>query len=213
MTTGDSAASPSEQVTQSETAAPAESSTTDSQSPATSAPSANAEESQASKIARSGGPLAARGIGVAKPASPTVDPAALKASAEEPKPKKKKTPPRPRVSGDRPLNPKRSTPKPAAKVSVPNRRDALPDDIQAELDAELAAADVDAILGGSAGMADRKGPLEDGTRVSAQVIKIHGDSVFFGLGGPDEGVIPFIQFETEPEVGGAVEVIVRGINR
>lgn len=228
MSTGDSAAHPeqgdSKPVSnegQSSDSQPTEAQPTANPEPVATATSESAASGEASpeptaqsKLARTGaGPLAARGLGVAKPASPTVDPEALSATETE-KPKKKKKPPRPRVSGDRPLNPKReSTKRPAVKVAVPNRRDALPDDVQAELDAELAATDLDSILGGNAGMADRKGPLEDGTRVSAQVLKIHNDQVFLGLGGPDEGVVPFVQFEAEPEIGGAVEVIVRGVNR
>ena len=69
------------------------------------------------------------------------------------------------------------------------------------------------MLGGNAGMADRSGPLEDGTRVHGQVLKIHDDQVFVSLGGPDEGAVPFVQFKEEPVVGAAVEVVVRGLNR
>ncbi|TWU35256.1 30S ribosomal protein S1 [Novipirellula aureliae] len=172
-------------------------------------------------VARSGaGPLAARGLGVAKPASPSVSTAKLsdptKSDSKDKKTaKKKKGPPRPRLKGeaDSTGQPK---PKPAqpSKVAVPNLRDSLSDDLQAELDAELAAADVDAMLGGMAGMSARKEPLAEGARVQAKVLKINEDSVFVALGGPDEGVIPFEQFtEAEPKPGDDVEVLVRGLNK
>lgn len=173
-----------------------------------------------SKVARAGGPLAARGLGVAKPASPTVDPEALANTGAAPTPtqkseKPKQKHPRPRVAGDKPEAAKPADTQPVRRptVAVPNARQALPDDIQAELDAELAAADVESMLSGSAGMSDRKEPLDDGARVQGQVLKIHDDNVFVALGGPDEGVIPFIQFTEEPSVGSPVEVIVRGVSR
>ncbi len=84
----------------------------------------------------------------------------------------------------------------------------------AELEAELAATDVDAFLSGNAGMASRKEGLEEGQRVHGTILKIHDDSVFVSLGGPDEGVVPLVQFTTaEPVVGEPVEVIIRGLSR
>ncbi|WP_146394441.1 S1 RNA-binding domain-containing protein [Planctomycetes bacterium CA13] len=170
-------------------------------------------------MARGAGPLAARGLGIAKPASPAVSPEAIaaagkKKSTKPNKPAKKKRPPRPRVGGDAEQQAKPHTKSPAAtKVAVPNRRDSLSDDLQAELDAELAAADVDAILSGAAGMPDRTEPLAEGTRVNARVLKINEDTVFVALGGPDEGGVPFEQFTgEEPKSGDNIEVIVRGFN-
>lgn len=100
------------------------------------------------------------------------------------------------------------------KLSVPNIRQPLPGDIQAELERELAqAAELEAFLGGSAGMTARKAPLEDGQRVHATVLKADDDGVFVSLGGPDQGVIPLDQFTGDlPESGTPIEVIVRGLN-
>ncbi len=100
------------------------------------------------------------------------------------------------------------------KLSVPNLRQPLPGDIQAELERELAqAAELEAFLGGSAGMTARKAPLEDGQRVHATVLKADDDGVFVSLGGPDQGVIPLDQFPGDlPEAGVSIEVIVRGLN-
>ncbi len=80
------------------------------------------------------------------------------------------------------------------------------------LDAELAASDVDALLSGSAGMSERKGGLSEGQRAEATVLKIHDDHVFIALGGPDEGMVPLVQFEEEPAKGQTIEVVVRGFS-
>jgi small subunit ribosomal protein S1 len=186
------------------------------------------------------GPLAARGLGIVRPLSPQ-SPADVVVG--EPFPpdrkrlrengKKNKAQPRHRLAGETQgssgADESDSTTTTAAqagegvtatprggkpKVAVPNRRQGLPADIQAELDAELAAADVTSILSGSAGMPDRREPLGEGSRVQAKILKIHEDSVFVSLGGPDEGVVPFEQFTgAEPTIGQMVEVLVRGFNR
>ncbi|TWT89435.1 30S ribosomal protein S1 [Stieleria varia] len=171
----------------------------------------------ASVAARGVGPLAARGLGVAKPASPvaSTEQLASGAAAAKPSGKSKKKPPRPRLQGES----DDAVAKPAAaptksKVALPSLRAGLSADLEAELEAELAAADLDGFLSGQAGMPDRKEPLADGARVHGQVIKIHQDSVFISLGGPDEGVVPFEQFmDAEPTPGQSVEVLVRGLNR
>lgn len=183
------------------------------------APATPAVTAAVEKPAR--GPLAARGQGLAKPASPSVSTEDLeKQSSGKPGAKgsgkaKKKQAPRPRVAGDKPAAEKTATPKRQpiqSKVSVPNRRGELDADLQAELDAELAAMDFESVLSGDAGMADRKEPLSEGGRVQATVLKIHEDSVFVALGGPDEGVVPFEMFKEEPVVGSTVEVVVRSFS-
>lgn len=173
--------------------------------------SASAEPS---KVARGAGPLAARGLGVAKPASPSVSTEQL-AAAEAAKPaQKKKQAPRPRLAGEKqsetkPAVPQR--PKPG-KVAVPSTRAELADDLQAELDAAMESADFDSLMSSGAGMPDRKEPLDNGERVHAQILKIHQETVFVGLGGPDEGALPFVQFKEEPVIGSSIEVIVRGMS-
>lgn len=207
--------------------------------PPQSGPSSSAERSTTGRVARGSGPLAARGLGVAKPSSPTAGTGSKSTDAEgtgastsergspgeRSKREGKKPAPRPRLAGerqgDREAKPEQVLPdKPAAeggggdrsKVAIPGRRRELPDELQAELDAQLAGADIDSMLGGAAGMPDRREPLAEGTRVHAQVVKVYEDSVFAALGGPDEGSIPLEQFEAEPQPGQSVEVIVRGFN-
>lgn len=172
-----------------------------------------------------GGPLAARGQGVAKPVSPAaVSTEQLEGGKVKHKPKRGgkqgegksggKDAPLPRLAGEKPRDKgdKPYVPQ-QKKTAVPNVRDQLSEDLQAELEATLAEADLDTILGGNAGLPDRREPLGEGARVHAQVIKIHQDNVFVSLGGPDEGTVPFEQFtEEEPTPGQSIEVIVRGIN-
>ena len=194
--------------------------------------------------ARGKGPLAIR-PSAAKPLSPMakpISPTARVGGAGKPgspsgQPVKSASPPAEQISGvteardgqvateTRPpqtkFRPKAETPpappKPPAapKLTLPNLRQPLAGDLQAELDRELAAAmELEDFLGGSAGMASRKEPLEDGQRVHGTVLKIDEDSVFVALGGPDEGVVPFIQFTAaEPVPGDTIEVIVRGISK
>ncbi|WP_168564091.1 S1 RNA-binding domain-containing protein [Crateriforma spongiae] len=196
------------------------------------APAAESDSSagdDAKPVARGSGPLAARGLGLAKPASPVATTDAGAAPSNKPAKKKKpggKKAPRPRLAGERGStdNAPKVVPSgvttPAAakappkqgKVAVPSLRQPLSDDLQAELDMQLADSDIDSILGGGAGMPDRKEPLAEGSRLQGRVLKIHDDSVFIGMGGPDEGVVPFEQFEQEPEIGSSVEVMVRGFN-
>ena len=170
-------------------------------------------------VARGSGPLAMRGIN--KPSSPTVDPSKLQGGGTTAGKKKKKAP-RPRLGGEKDTaaednsrggiaiptaQPRRS------KISVPNVRHALPDDVQAEFENLLGEDDFSGMMEGPAADAVKKNPLEDGARVQGLVLKIHADDVFISLGGPDEGVVPFVQFKEEPVIGSSVEVIVRGLNR
>ncbi len=201
------------------------------------------ESAGKSPLSKISGPLAARGLGIAKPASPqaVVSDKGSESGDKDRKNKSKsgkgKSYPRPRLAGEKGSTAHAEPVKPEAgahhsdaddsyteakpqgaiggkvKVAVPNMRMGLPADIQAELDAELAAADVESMLSGSAGMPDRREPLSEGSRVQAKILKIHNDSVFVSLGGPDEGVVPLEQFTgEEPVVGQNVEVLIRGFN-
>ncbi|WP_203329114.1 30S ribosomal protein S1 [Candidatus Laterigemmans baculatus] len=270
-----------------------ESSQPQSSQPQSSQPQSSQSSSPRTPVARGAGPLAARGLGIAKPSSPAVtapkqaakqaansgakgkgakaagksdvsakpaSPAAEKPAAEKPaaekpaaeKPAADKTgcpkpaaakPASARPSGPAlgPLKsqPLKSQPKtkpsgvdkpqrgeaaeeggeaaprpsaPSQRVSLPNLRQPLADDLQSLLEAELAAADVDAMLGGSAGM-ERREQLEEGERVRGKVLKMDEDSVYVALGGPDEGAVSRLQFEEDPEIGSTIETIVRGFNR
>ncbi|MCU0710120.1 MAG: S1 RNA-binding domain-containing protein [Pirellula sp.] len=98
----------------------------------------------------------------------------------------------------------------APKVPVPNARvrNASEDD---ELASVLAGADLDALMAGD--KVGRVGVgLESGARYQARVIKIHNANVFVSLGGPNEGVIPLLQFTDMPTEGMLVDVVIRAFN-
>ena len=233
-------------------------------------PSDSNKPSNSNKPPRRGaGPLAARGLGVAKPKSPSVDPSRLgAASTDEMAPpaggeprrkgnKKSRSAPTPKLAGqrrDRPPTPspvrsdsatpspenqaatqgstadngatggstgdpldagqsdeKRPAAKPRrGKVAVPNLREELDADLQAELDAML-GDEGEQLVASAVETIPRKGePIVDGARVHGVVLKIHDGNVYLALGGPDEGVVAFEQFETEPAIGEQIEVVTRG---
>lgn len=90
----------------------------------------------------------------------------------------------------------------------PNIRDQLTPDLEAEYLAALGDEPFDALISeGSA--ADTAAELVPESRVKGKVAKIHGDDVFVDLGGRNQGVVPFRQFEkTEPKPGDELELIV-----
>ena len=97
------------------------------------------------------------------------------------------------------------------KVPVPSIRDSLPPDLEQEIDAALGDATLDELV--SLGAAEDVGELLDtDSRCRATVIKIHGDNVFFSLGGRDQGVASVRQFKEPPLVGAQLEIVVTGIN-
>ena len=98
----------------------------------------------------------------------------------------------------------------APKIPVPNarRRDASEDE---ELEGVLAGADLDALMIGDRKVRAGVG-LETGGRYQARVIKIHNANVFVTLGGPNEGVIPLLQFTDMPTEGMNLEVVIRSFN-
>ncbi len=98
----------------------------------------------------------------------------------------------------------------ASKVAVPSIRQPLSEDLEAEINAALEDGDLDKLLIGD-DMLQLNHTLEEGQRVQGTVVKVHGEHVFLTLGGPNEGMIPKLQFgETLPEIGAQLEVIVRG---
>ncbi len=99
----------------------------------------------------------------------------------------------------------------APKVPVPNRRGPLSDDLQAEIDAALGGMSLEEVIAGRTAP-DTGGRLENESRHRAQVVYIHGDNVFFALGGKNQGVASLRQFKEPPNVGDLVDVSVTGFN-
>ena len=98
------------------------------------------------------------------------------------------------------------------KVPVPNRRGPLPEDLQAEIDAALGGLSIDDIVAGRTSEGIVGGRLENESRHRGQVVDVHGDNVFFSLGGKNQGVASLRQFTDPPKVGDMLDVIVTGFN-
>lgn len=96
-----------------------------------------------------------------------------------------------------------------SKIAIPSIRQPLSQDLELELNAALGGSDLDKLLVGDA-MLQIGHELAEGQRISATVMKAHGEFVFVSLGAPNEGVIPSLSFETLPEEGATLDVIVRG---
>lgn len=99
-----------------------------------------------------------------------------------------------------------------SKVEVPNIAQGLSEDLKSELDAAIADVDFDRLLVGDASLQVGR-QLEDGQRYSGKVLKIHHENVFISLGGPDEGIIPLLQFNDTPKDGDTIDCLVRRFNR
>jgi small subunit ribosomal protein S1 len=101
--------------------------------------------------------------------------------------------------------------RPRATVPRPSRRDPLSPELEQELNATLSGASLDELVGlGRATPQDDS--LEIDSRHRATVLKVHGDSVFFTLGGRHEGAAPLRQFKEPPAIGTPLDVIVTGFN-
>ena len=131
---------------------------------------------------------------------------------EQPQGSKGQAPAGERKRSRTPRKPREESFAPAApKVPVPNRRGPLPDDLQAEIDAALGGLSLEEVIAGRTAP-DTGGRLENESRHRGQVIELHGDNVFFSLGGKNQGVASLRQFAEPPTVGDVVDVVVTGFN-
>jgi small subunit ribosomal protein S1 len=97
------------------------------------------------------------------------------------------------------------------KVPVPSRRGPLPDDLQAEIDEALGGLSLEDVIAGRTAP-DTGGRLENESRHRGQVVEVHGDNVFFTLGGKNQGIASLRQFKEPPQPGDVIDVIVTGFN-
>lgn len=106
---------------------------------------------------------------------------------------------------------KDSAPEVAPKVPVPSsrRKDQQED---SELAAALEGADLENLMIGDKNTGRVGVALEIGNRYQARIIKVHQPNVFVSLGGPNEGVIPLLQFLDMPTEGQQVDVVIRSFN-
>jgi small subunit ribosomal protein S1 len=94
-------------------------------------------------------------------------------------------------------------------VPIPNRRQ-MSAELEAEVEAALGGLSLDKIVEGDLKTAGTR--LESESRHRAQVVEVHGDDVFFALGGKNQGVASARSFQTPPNPGEMVDVVVTGLN-
>lgn len=97
------------------------------------------------------------------------------------------------------------------KVAKPSIRQPLSAELEQELESALMDADLNGLMIGAPSLAVGRS-IEEGSRHQGRVIKVHQDSVFISLGGPDEGVVPLLQFTDMPKVDDLVDCLVRTFN-
>ena len=101
--------------------------------------------------------------------------------------------------------------RPPESVPKPSVRDPLSADLEQELESALGEVELGDLME-SESASGASAVLEIDSRRRAIVVKIHGDHVFFSLGGPNEGVASVRQFKKPPDQGTPLEVIVTGYN-
>jgi small subunit ribosomal protein S1 len=107
-----------------------------------------------------------------------------------------------------PANPDRPVEQKRKSYPPPNIRAQLPPELEQELQAALAADPVDQLMESTA-EASSQAELAADSRVNATVVSVHGEDVFFDLGsGRSQGVAQLKQFETPPDVGAQMEMVV-----
>ncbi len=98
-----------------------------------------------------------------------------------------------------------------SRIPVPSIRQPLPADLEDEINAALGDTSLDELVA-SGPTEDVGDSLDTDSRHQGTVVKIHGDNVFFSLGGRNQGVASLRQFKEPPLVGAQIEIVVTGIN-
>jgi len=97
------------------------------------------------------------------------------------------------------------------KYPPPNIRDQLSPELEQEYRAALGNFSLDTLIN-EAAITNAAPELVPESRVTGRVAAIHGEDIFFDLGGRNQGVVPRRQFEQPPNKGEAVELIVVRFN-
>jgi small subunit ribosomal protein S1 len=101
---------------------------------------------------------------------------------------------------------------PAKKMPTPSVRERLSPEMEAELNEAMADAPLDDLLGCTTPVTAEQEQLEADSRQTGRVLALRRDDVFVELGGREQGIISIRQFETPPEVGASIEVVVQRMN-
>jgi len=94
-------------------------------------------------------------------------------------------------------------------VPVPNRRQRS-EELEAEVEAALGGMSLDAIV--ATDLKTDANRLENGSQHRAQVVDVHGDDVFFALGGKNQGVTSVRNFVEPPKAGDMIDITITGYN-
>lgn len=94
----------------------------------------------------------------------------------------------------------------------PNRREKLSAEMEAEFEAAFGGRSLDTMFSDNTLAVVGRQLEELESRRAATVARVHGDNVFFLLGGRNEGVASVRQFETPPEPGQVYDVIIKAFN-
>jgi small subunit ribosomal protein S1 len=174
---------------------------------ATAVPAATAEQGADAVVAAAGSPDAAAGTSVSPPAA---KPAAVDSGENRGRGGRRD---RRRDSGSKAAF--TDTLPPSRRVSIPNLRAALDEDLEADFEAAVAGIEVEDLLTTSAA-ARVDAPLEPGTRVNGRVLSLGPDTAFIDLGLQRQGAMKLaglMEAGVEiPEVGQTVEVAVGSRN-
>ncbi|GAB6164239.1 S1 RNA-binding domain-containing protein [Thermostilla marina] len=92
-----------------------------------------------------------------------------------------------------------------ASLAALSPRRGLPADLEAEFEAALEGAELDALVDASVSQT-KVGRLEPESRHVGKVLAVHAEDVFIELGLREQGVVPAKMFSEPPQVGDSVEV-------
>jgi small subunit ribosomal protein S1 len=82
--------------------------------------------------------------------------------------------------------------------------------LEAEVEAALGGVSLESIV--AADIKTDANRLENGTQHRAQVVDLHGDDVFFALGGKNQGITSVRNFAEAPKPGDMIDVTITGYN-
>ena len=94
---------------------------------------------------------------------------------------------------------------------IPGRRQKPTASMEAELDRAMGGLSLDELMTGGEGNV-QEGGLEPESRHHGRVVALRRDEVFIEFGGREQGCLPAHAFETPPQPGDTIEVVVQRFN-
>ena len=94
---------------------------------------------------------------------------------------------------------------------IPGRRQKLTSTMEAELDRAMGGLSLDDLMSGGEGVG-QEGAMEPESRHRGRVVALRRDEVFVEFGGREQGCVPAHSFQTLPQPGETIEVIIQRFN-